>query len=194
MTSWKVGCYEKGSIPNSTGVFMNDASSHLWKPLGFWIYRGLDWGHTAGQLYTCGWMASPTRWGWVWVNSGSWWWTGRPGVLQFMGLQRVWHDWATELTDWQVMYADCICPFLISLINLWTHGNFGVCICHRDWPWALYITYERRYSTRLSTTQGPQDDKHCPSLLKLNCPLQCALWLCFGCITKLRIYIAIYKL
>ena len=44
-----------------------------------------------------GWMASPTRWTWVWVNSGSWWWTGRPGVLRFMGLQRVGYDWATEL-------------------------------------------------------------------------------------------------
>ena len=44
-----------------------------------------------------GWMASPTRWTWVWVNSGRWWWTGRPGVLRFMGLQRVGHDWATEL-------------------------------------------------------------------------------------------------
>ena len=43
-----------------------------------------------------GWMASPTLWTWVWVNSGSWWWTGRPGVLWFMGLQRVGHDWATE--------------------------------------------------------------------------------------------------
>ena len=39
-----------------------------------------------------GWMASLARWTWVWVNSGSWWWTGRPGVLQFMGLQRVGHD------------------------------------------------------------------------------------------------------
>ena len=44
-----------------------------------------------------GWMASPTRWTWVWVNSRSWWWTGRPGMLQFMGLQRVRHDWVTEL-------------------------------------------------------------------------------------------------
>ena len=44
-----------------------------------------------------GWMASLTRWTWVWVNSGSWWWTGRPGVLQFMGSQRVGHDWVTEL-------------------------------------------------------------------------------------------------
>ena len=47
-----------------------------------------------------GWMASLTRWTWVWVNSGSWWWTGRLGVLQFMGSQRVGHDWATEQTDW----------------------------------------------------------------------------------------------
>ena len=44
-----------------------------------------------------GWMASPTQWTWVWVNSRSWWWTGRPGVLRFMGSQRVGHDWATEL-------------------------------------------------------------------------------------------------
>ena len=44
-----------------------------------------------------GWIASPTQWTWVWVNSGSWQWTGRPGVLQSMGLQRVGHHWATEL-------------------------------------------------------------------------------------------------
>ena len=42
-------------------------------------------------------MASPTQWTWVWVDSGSWWWTGRPGVLRFMGSQRVGHDWASEL-------------------------------------------------------------------------------------------------
>ena len=46
-----------------------------------------------------GWMASPTQWTWVWVNSGSWWCTGRPGVLQFMGSQRVRHDCATELKE-----------------------------------------------------------------------------------------------
>ena len=49
-----------------------------------------------------GWMASPTRWTWVWASSGSWWWTGKPGVLLSMGLQRVGHNWATELnwTEW----------------------------------------------------------------------------------------------
>ena len=44
-----------------------------------------------------GWMASPTRWTWVWVNFRSCWWTRRPGVLQFMGSQKVGHDWVTEL-------------------------------------------------------------------------------------------------
>ena len=44
-----------------------------------------------------GWMASPTQWTWVWASSGSWWWTGRPGVLQSMGSKRAGHDWATEL-------------------------------------------------------------------------------------------------
>ena len=44
-----------------------------------------------------GWMASPTQWTWVWVSSGSRWWTGKPGMMQSMGLQRVIHDWATEL-------------------------------------------------------------------------------------------------
>ena len=49
-----------------------------------------------------GWMASPTQWTWVWASSGSWWRTGKPGVLQFMGSQRVGQDWVTELnwTSW----------------------------------------------------------------------------------------------
>ena len=43
------------------------------------------------------WMASPTQWTWVWVNFGSWWWTGRRVMLQYMGPRRVGHNWATEL-------------------------------------------------------------------------------------------------
>ena len=54
-------------------------------------------------------MASPTRWMWVWVNSGSWWWTRRPGVQQFMGSQRVTHDWATELTDLWIILVLLYC-------------------------------------------------------------------------------------
>ena len=51
-----------------------------------------------------GWMASLTQWTWVWVSSWSWWWTGRPSVLQFMGLQRVWYDWATEQNWTETMF------------------------------------------------------------------------------------------
>ena len=59
---------------------------------------GRDWGQEEkGTTGWDDWMASPTQWAWVWVNSGSWWWTGRPGMLRFMGLQRVGHDWVTEL-------------------------------------------------------------------------------------------------
>ena len=47
-----------------------------------------------------GWMASPTRWTWVWASSGSWWWTGKPGVLQSTGWQRAGHDWVIEL-NWK---------------------------------------------------------------------------------------------
>ena len=46
-----------------------------------------------------GWMASPTWWMWVWASSGSWWWTGKPGVLHSMGLQRARLDWVTELNQ-----------------------------------------------------------------------------------------------
>ena len=52
-----------------------------------------------------GWMASPTQWTSVWANSRSWWWTGRPGVLQSMGSQRVGHDWANEL-NWNCLWKD----------------------------------------------------------------------------------------
>ena len=77
----------------------------LWPPdVKNWLMRedpdaGKDWrweceGDDRGWD---GWMASPTQWTWVWVNSGSWWWTGRPGVLRFMGSQKFGHDWVTDL-------------------------------------------------------------------------------------------------
>ena len=58
-----------------------------------------------------------TRWTWVWVNSGSWWWTERPGMLQFMGLERVGHDWATEL-NWTELNRGIWFRGLMFLIQL----------------------------------------------------------------------------
>ena len=66
-----------------------------WKRL--WCCEGLGAGGEGDDRGWDGWMASLTWWTWVWVNSGSWWWTGRPGVLRFMGSQRVRHDWVTDL-------------------------------------------------------------------------------------------------
>jgi len=63
-----------------------------------------------------GWMASSTRWTWLWVNSASWRWTGRPGVLWFMGSQRVRHNWVTEL-NWVRNQETIITPHLLSACN-----------------------------------------------------------------------------
>ena len=76
------------------------------------------------------WMASPTQWTWVWVNSGSWWWTRRLGVLRFMGSQRVRHDWVTELnwTDWL-----CICIPDSYVKRPWLRQPFQTCSCDMTW-------------------------------------------------------------
>ena len=57
-----------------------------------------------------GWMASPAWWTWVWISSGSWWWTGRPGVLQSMRSQRVGHNWAPEL-NWRPVLVNILWAF-----------------------------------------------------------------------------------
>ena len=85
---WKEWC---SSWNSSTLATSCEKLTH-WKRL--WCWEGLGAGGEGDDRGWDGWMASLTRWTWVWVNSGSWWWTGRPGVLQFMGSQRVGHDWS----------------------------------------------------------------------------------------------------
>ena len=71
--------------------------THLKRP---WCWERLKAEGEGDDRGWDGWKASLTQWTWVWVNSRSWWWTGRPGVLRFMGSQRVGGDWATEL-NWR---------------------------------------------------------------------------------------------
>ena len=71
--------------------------THLKRP---WCWERLKAGGKGDNRGWDGWMASLTRWRWVWASSGSWWWTGKPGVLQSMGSQTVRHDWVTEL-NWR---------------------------------------------------------------------------------------------
>ena len=73
-----------------------------WLTGRFWCWERLKAGGEGDDREWVGWMASPTQWTWVWVNSGSWWWTGGPGELQSMGSQGVGHDWATELKSYML--------------------------------------------------------------------------------------------
>ena len=83
----------EAETPNTLATWCEELT-HLIRP---WCWERLKVGGEGDNRGWDGWMASPTQWTWVWVNSGSWWWTGRPDMLQSMGSQRVWHDWATEL-------------------------------------------------------------------------------------------------
>ena len=88
-----------------------------WK--GPWCWEGLGAGGKGDDRGWDGWMASPTQWTWVWVNCGSWWWTGRPGVLGFMGSKRVGHNWATEL-NWT---GRCWLHHYRSDLVLWVYSH-----------------------------------------------------------------------
>ena len=110
---WKDWCY---SWSFSTLATLCEELTH-WKRL--WCWEGLEAEGEGDDRGWDGWMASLTWWTWVWVNSGIWWWTGRPGVLRFMGLQRVGHDWATELN-----WTDS--TFSLSNINEKKSINIGI--------------------------------------------------------------------
>ena len=69
-----------------------------------WCWERLKVGGEGEDRGWDGWMVSPTQWTWVWEGSGSWRWTGKPGVLQSMGSQRVRHNWATELNWWRLYF------------------------------------------------------------------------------------------
>ena len=103
-----------------------------------------------------GWMASPTWWTWVWASSRSWWWAGKPGVLQSMESQRVEHDWMTGLSD-------LLCSLIPSLQVITEHQT-GLPLLHSNFPAASHPTPDRVYmlmlllhsSYRLSPSLCPQ--------------------------------------
>ena len=105
---WKEWCWSWNSSTLATSC---EELTH-WKRL--WYWEGLGAGGEGDDRGWDGWMASLTQWTWVSVNSGSWWWTWRPGVLRFMGSQRVGHDWATDLIwcKWKWKLVTQSCPAL----------------------------------------------------------------------------------
>ena len=109
---WKYWCWSWNS--NTLATWCQELT-HWKRP---WYWETLKAGGEGDDRGWDGWMASPTQWAWVWVNSGSWWWTERPGVLQSMGSQRLRHDWATEL-NWTSNYQFlCIYEFVSILLCL----------------------------------------------------------------------------
>ena len=90
-------------------------------------------------------MASLTQWTWIWVNSGSWWWTGRPGVLRFMGSQRVGQDWATELnwTEYDIYVVAClILQDMLSALILCQHYQKTTQKVSNEFPFGWFIKEE----------------------------------------------------
>ena len=100
---WNDWCWSWNS---NTLVTSCEELTHCKRPQ-YW--EGLGAGGEGSDRGWDGWMASPTQWTWVLVNSRSWWWTGRPGKMQFIGSQRVRHNWVTELnlTDQKILYVTC---------------------------------------------------------------------------------------
>ena len=101
---------------NQSWIFIGRTDAEapiLWSPdvKNWLIWKDPDAGKIEGrrrkgrQRMRC-WMASPTRWTWLWVNSGSWWWIGKSGMLQSMESQIVRHNWATELNWMALMFLN----------------------------------------------------------------------------------------
>ena len=121
---WRDWCWSWNS---STLATSREELTHWKRP---WCWEGLGAGGEGDDRGWDGWMASLTRWMWVWVNSGSWWWTGRPGVLRFMGSQRVRHDWVTDLI-WSDLKA--------GLQWVSNKKNLGIFLSKKNLTWWLSL-------------------------------------------------------
>ena len=108
------GCSLEGLVPKLKLQYFG----HLMQRVDS-LEKILMLGGIEGRRRRDGWMASPTRWTWVWASSGSWWWTGRPGMLKFMESQKVRHDWATEL-NWTELNTQIV------------FKSYGTILC-REW-------------------------------------------------------------
>ena len=117
---WKDWCWSWNS--NTLATWCKELTH--WKIP--WCWERLKAGGEGDNKGWDGWMASPTQWTWVWVNSRSWWRTGRPGMLQSMGSQRVGHDWVTEL-NWTELYYNPFFYLVASHVSvLWERsGTWG---------------------------------------------------------------------
>ena len=107
----------------------------------------IEGGKRRGRQRWDGWMVSLTQWTWVWASSGSWWWTGKPGVLQSMGSQRVGHDWATELNGRH--FTDVpICTVVMSL-NIYVQPAGHTAVLECQWEESFSSNPDLKHPVRL---------------------------------------------
>ena len=133
----------KLKLQDSSHLMQRAQHFHWKRP---WCWERLK----AGEGSDRGWagcMASPTQWTWVWVNPGSWWWTGRLGMLQSMGSQRVRHNWVTGLT--------------------WTESKISLICSIYQFPWCKYSS--------MTNARYQQDTKKCKVWRRLHTWLLCIL-------------------
>ena len=110
-----------------------------------WCWERLKAGEEGDDRGWDGWMAPLTWWAWVWVDSRSWWWTGRFGMLQSMGSQRIRHEWATELN-----WTD-----ISKCLN--NRGVIRLVLPRVNWQWVLFcfliihFNYKKNYNYFLTT-------------------------------------------
>ena len=117
---WKDCCWIWSS--NTLATWCKELT-HWKRP---WCWERLKAEREGGDRGWDGWVASLTQWTWVWASYRSWWWTGKPGMLQSMGLQRVGPDWTTDWTElnWtstSLYFAKC-CTCIVSF----TPGNDSI--------------------------------------------------------------------
>ena len=138
---------------NQTWIFIGRTDAEtpiLWPPNAKnWLKRPRCWerlraGGEEEDRGGDGWTASPTRWTWVWPSTRSWWWAGKPCVLQSMASQRVWHSWVTELTKKMTFYFVSLhqhAPVLMvcQSISMCWFNHF----CKTDWKRS--VAQKRRF-------------------------------------------------
>ena len=119
---WKDCCWSWNSKTLATWY---EELTHLKRS---WCWERLKARGVVDDRWWDSWMASPTQWTWVWVNSGIWWWTGRPRVLQSMGLQRVRYDWVAEM-NWTY---DKLMNWAYDKLLRWFSGKVSTCHYRRS--------------------------------------------------------------
>ena len=143
---WKEWCWSWNSSTLATSC---EELTH-WKRV--WCWEGLGAGGEEDDGGWDGWMASRTRWTWVWVNSGRWWWTGRPGVLRFMGSQKS----RTRLSDWtELNWGFSVHGIFQARVLEWGAVVFSGNILNfikcqvRQWSLLLYICHSAMTSREI---------------------------------------------